>query len=80
MGVEDVSRDLGRHDAEIIGLKEDIAKLASSVEKLGQQLADVQTTLTEAKGGWRVLMMIGGAAGALSITLRDMIEPLFRPH
>lgn len=30
-----------------------------------EQLKSIQTTLSEARGGWRVLMMLGGVGAAL---------------
>lgn len=52
-----IDRDLGRHDAEISQLKEDMRSLKDDVH-------EIKILLSEAKGGWRVLLLIAGAAGA----------------
>jgi hypothetical protein len=39
--------------------------LAEHMRKTDDLLRAIQATLSEAKGGWRVMMLIGGAAGTL---------------
>lgn len=34
-------------------------------EEQSKQLADILTKLSEAKGGWRILMLLGGAAAGI---------------
>jgi hypothetical protein len=36
-----------------------------SVEKIGTNVEAIRDTLSEAKGGWKTLLLVGGAAGAL---------------
>jgi len=78
--VSDVDREIGRHDAQIEALRSDLARVALSMEKLEGQVQSVEHLLTEAKGGWRLLMLLGGAAGMLGLTLRDWVDTLFRQH
>lgn len=52
-----VQRDLGNHDAKIETLTNEVAALREDVHI-------IMTTLSEAKGGWRTLMMVAGVAGA----------------
>ena len=54
---DQIQRDLGRHDAEIGALQDDMKTLVSDVR-------EIKETLAQAKGGWRTLMLVAGAAGA----------------
>lgn len=56
--MEDVHRDLGKHDAEIETLKADVKEIKASV-------ATILTTLSEARGGWKTLVLVGGVAGTM---------------
>lgn len=67
-----VHRDLGRHDAEIEALRNEMARLAAAVEGQGKRLDEIGRTLAEARGGWRTLMVLGGAAAAIGALARDL--------
>lgn len=54
---EEIQRDLGRHDAEILSLQGDMTELKKDVKK-------ILSTLSEARGGWKTLMLVAGVAGA----------------
>lgn len=54
---DQLQRDVGRHDAEIEALKADMAEVKADVKQ-------VLSTLSEAKGGWKTLMLVAGAAGS----------------
>ena len=61
--MNDVSRDLGKHDAEITQLKNDMVAVKSDVHK-------ILLLLSEAKGGYRALIMvasISSAVGAITV-------------
>lgn len=53
---DQLQRDVGRHDAEIDALKGDMAEVKQDVKQ-------ILATLSEAKGGWKTLMLVAGAAG-----------------
>jgi len=55
----EVHRDLGRHDAEIDNLK-------AEVHAMRKDLSEIKAMLSEAKGGWRVLMAVSGLAAAVA--------------
>lgn len=46
-----------------------MAELKQSLVQVTAKLDAVNTTLNEARGGWRTLMMMGGAAGAIGSVL-----------
>lgn len=55
---DDVQRDLGRMEAQITAL-------ISQVSRLNTKVDAIDKTLSEATGGWRMLLVIGGVAGTL---------------
>lgn len=60
-----IERELAVHETEIKHLQADMDKLVADMEAIKETLANINTTLAEARGGWKVLMMLGGAGGAL---------------
>lgn len=58
----EVHRDLGKHDAQIDALNREVKHLHNDMEKVMLQLAEIQQTLSEAKGGWKTLMWVAGAS------------------
>jgi len=49
-------------------------KLVASMLAMQATLTTIEKTLSEARGGWKVLMMIGGAGGALGAALTQLIH------
>jgi hypothetical protein len=39
-------------------------------------LSDIEKTLSEAKGGWKMLMLLGGAGGVLGAALTQVLHSL----
>lgn len=67
---DQLQRDVGRHDAEIEALKADMAEVKADVKQ-------VLSTLSEAKGGWKTLMLVAGAAGSVGALIGKFI-PFFK--
>jgi len=57
--------DIGKLEVEVQNLRDDIIDLKKLVEQLNTQMTKVTAQLSEAKGGWRMLMLLGGAAASL---------------
>jgi hypothetical protein len=55
---DDVQRDLGRMEAQITAL-------ISQVSALNIKVDAIDKTLSEARGGWRMLLVVGGVAGTI---------------
>lgn len=55
-------RDIGRHDAEIEALQREISELRREVREISRMLS-------EARGGWRSLMLIGGIASTIGAAI-----------
>lgn len=53
-----IHHDLGRHDAQIEQLKDDMQAVKSDVH-------EIKLMLSEARGGWKTLMMVAGFAAAV---------------
>lgn len=67
--MNDLSRDLGRHDADIETLKNQMTRVESA-------LARIEATLHETKGGVRTLLAVGGIAGAVGAGVVKFIGTL----
>jgi hypothetical protein len=61
MSVE-LHQQVGEHRASIEHLQYEIREMR-------HELAEIRRTLSEAQGGWKTLMLVGGAAGAAGALL-----------
>ena len=46
-------------------LEQEVKQLVHQMDAMQATLTQINTTLSEARGGWRVLMMVGGAGAAV---------------
>ena len=67
-------RELATHAADIKHLQDDMDKLVESMKAMQVTLTAIDKTLSEARGGWKVLMMVGGAGGALGAVFTQIIH------
>lgn len=58
-------KDLAVHDVEIKHLQDDMDKMVKEMAEIKKSLAIIESTLSEAKGGWKTLLMVGGAAATI---------------
>ena len=63
------ARELATHTAEIKHLRADMDKMVQTIDAMNATLMNINATLSEAKGGWRMLMLFGGAGGAIGAML-----------
>jgi len=70
----DTARELATHAADIAHLQSDMDKLVESVAAMQKTLSEIDKTLSEAKGGWKMLMMLGGAGGVLGSVVTQVIH------
>jgi len=66
------ARELATHASDIAHLQDDMDKLAADINDIKATLAAIQTTLAEAKGGWRMLMMIAGVSGTVGAAITQV--------
>ena len=62
--MQDVQRDLGRHDARLDAMESDLQEMKAQMAKMAEQLAKTNEILSSARGGWKTLMLIGGGLAA----------------
>lgn len=72
----ETARELATHAADIRHLQDDMDKLVESMACMNKTLLEINSTLSEAKGGWKVLMLIGGAGGALGAVLTQLLHSM----
>lgn len=56
----------------------EIERLTLIVERMASKLDTVASTLTEARGGWRAMMLLGGAGATFGGLLTWAFEHLLR--
>lgn len=61
-----VERELATHSVEIRHIQDDMDKMMKDMEEIKKFLADINKTLSEAKGGWKTLMWVAGASSAVT--------------
>jgi hypothetical protein len=71
------ARELATHSADIKHLQNDMDKMVKDMDEIKETIKEISKTLSEAKGGWRMFMMIGGigaTVGAAASWLIDIIR------
>ena len=56
----ETARELATHASNIQHLQEDMDKMIVEMAEIKVTLQNIEKTLSEAKGGWKTLMAIGG--------------------
>lgn len=73
--------DIARLQEQMANLRRDVDDLKVSIDGLIKTVANMNLTLSEARGGWRFMMALGGAGATFGGFLVWMIEQLLRkPH
>ena len=67
-------KDLAVHDVEIKHLQDDMDKMVKEMAEIKKSLALIQATLSEAKCGWKTLLMVGGAAATIGGAIRWLLQ------
>lgn len=62
----ETARELATHANDIKHLQLDMDKLVEDMEEIKNSIQSIQKTLSEAKGGWKTLMAIGGFVSVLT--------------
>ena len=74
MSDEQLIREIATHGAEIKHIQDDLDQIAAEMKEVRKALSQINTTLSEAKGGWKVLMLIGGAGGTVGAFITWVIS------
>jgi len=62
----ETARELATHASDIQHLQVDMDKMVKEMEEIKIAVQSINKTLSEAKGGWKTLMAIGGAVSVLT--------------
>lgn len=62
-------REFGRLESEVAALTELVKAQTVAMQAVKTQLDAMNQTLTEARGGWRMLMIVGGGMASLGAAL-----------
>jgi len=60
-----IHHDIGRHDAQIESLQQQVRHLHRDMQAMNKTLGEINRTLSEARGGWKTLMLVGGCAAGV---------------
>jgi hypothetical protein len=68
------ARELATHAADIKHMQEDMDKMLESMKIMQATLTAISATLSEAQGGWKVLMMVSGVAGTVVAGIVQLVH------
>lgn len=68
----DIIRELATHASDIRHMKADMDQMLSTFKDINANLVCINSTLSEAKGGWRMLMMFGATGGLVGSILTHL--------
>lgn len=71
------ARELATHAADIDHLQRDMDKLSDDMAEIKKSIASINTTLSEARGGWRIMLMVAGASGTIGSALTWLSQHLW---
>ena len=57
--------EFGRLQAHVSELREHKDRTIGTLERIDKSLQAIEVQLAEARGGWKTLLLVGGAAGAI---------------
>jgi prefoldin subunit 5 len=68
------ARELATHASDIAHLQSDMDKMAADINEIKRMLTSINTTLAEAKGGWKMILAVGGVAGAIGAGIMQVLH------
>ena len=69
-------RELATHTADIKHIQTDMDKMVKDVEEIKDALRDISITLSEAKGGWKLLLVVGGIGASIATCVAWILDYL----
>lgn len=58
-------QDFGQLKGEVTSLRRDFDRMATSMSNIAAAMDKIQQQLSEAKGGWKIMLMVGGASATV---------------
>jgi hypothetical protein len=68
------ARELATHASDIKHLQDDMDKMLENMRAMQATLSAIDKTLSEARGGWKVFMLVGGASSVVGAGLVQLIN------
>lgn len=67
-------REYGQLETTVKHLEDQLKEMNGELALLRKDIAAISTTLSEARGGWKTLMLVGGAASSLGATFGALVH------
>jgi hypothetical protein len=67
-------RDIATHTADIKHIQTDMDKMVKDIDEIKEALKDISITLSEAKGGWKLLLMVGGIGASVATVVAWVLD------
>ena len=67
-------RELATHSADIRHLQTDMDKMTKDIEEIKEAIREISKTLSEAKGGWKLLLVVGGIGASVATLITWFID------
>jgi hypothetical protein len=71
-------RELATHSADIRHLQADMDKMTKDMEEIKDAIREISKTLSEAKGGWKLLLIVGGIGASVATFVTWFIDMVKR--
>jgi len=68
------ARELATHASDIKHLQDDMDRMLENMKAMQVTLTAIDKTLSEAKSGWKVLMLVGGASSVVGASLVQLVN------
>lgn len=65
--MQEIQRDIGRHDAQIEALKDDMRMMKDDI-------VEIKEILSEARGGWKVAAILGGVSATIGALVAKVLS------
>jgi prefoldin subunit 5 len=75
---DETARELAAHTVEIKHLQQEVDKIADDVDDIKNTLHTISATLSEAKGGWRTIVAVGGALGVIASVVPWVVDSVHK--
>jgi hypothetical protein len=69
-------RELATNSADIKHLQVDMDKMVKDIDEIKEALRSISVTLSEAQGGWKVLLMVGGIGASIATAVAWIFDYL----
>lgn len=69
-------RELATNSADIKHLQVDMDKMVKDIDEIKEAIRAISVTLSEAKGGWKLLLMVGGIGASVATAVAWIFDYL----